>query len=107
MVSVILSKNVHMNESIPNAFRDSLNLAQYCHCHLKRQLIVVIIDSDIVEVKHVVKNAAHLHKCRICRYAVCYGFCDGSVIAIVEEYCRHFPTRRSPDYRMFSKVYIV
>jgi len=33
-----------------------------------------------------------------------YGFCDGSVTAAVEEYCRRFPMRRIPDRSVLQGV---
>jgi hypothetical protein len=34
-----------------------------------------------------------------------YGFCDGSVTAADEEYCRRFPICRIRDHRVFFEVF--
>ena len=34
-----------------------------------------------------------------------YSSCDCSANAAVEERCQRFPTRRTPDHRVFSKVF--
>jgi len=34
-----------------------------------------------------------------------YGFCDGNAHAAVDEYQRHFPDRRIPSRRVFSRIH--
>ena len=34
-----------------------------------------------------------------------YGFCDGNSVHTVAEYQRHFPNRRIPTRRVFTRVY--
>lgn len=69
---------------------------------VKRQLVVVTVDSDIVGVlwkmPHIFTNAKYADMLHI------YSFCDGSANDDVEEYCWRFHMRRIPDCRVFSKV---
>ena len=34
-----------------------------------------------------------------------YGFCNGNALAAVEEYRRHFPDRRIPSSRVFTRIH--
>jgi hypothetical protein len=40
-----------------------------------------------------------------CDMRFVYGFCDGSVLAAVEEYRRRFPDRRIPSRHVFTHIH--
>jgi hypothetical protein len=69
---------------------------------MKRQLVVVTVDSDIGRVLckmlHILTNAKYTDMLYV------YGFCNGNATAAVEEYCRRFPMCRMPDHSVFQGV---
>jgi hypothetical protein len=70
---------------------------------VKLQLAVVTVDSDIVgdlgKMPHIFTNGEYADMLYV------YGFCNGSVIAVTEEYRRRLPLSRIPDCRVFSMVF--